>query len=67
MQRVRLEFVEDVYTIQRIDRESGEWEMLPTTLQSGGKREVAVTLPGGTADLFRVGQVGSQDMKSQMQ
>lgn len=67
VQRVRLEFVEDVYTIQRIDRESGEWEMLPTTLQSGGKREVAVTLPGGTADLFCVGQVGSQHMKSQMQ
>ena len=55
MQHVRLEFVEEVHTIQRIGRASGEWESLPTTPRAGGKRELAVTLPGGTADLFRVG------------
>ena len=55
MQRVRLEFVEDVGTVQRIDRTNGEWETLPTTLRPGGKRELAIILPGGTADLFRVG------------
>jgi hypothetical protein len=55
MQHVRLEFVEEVRTIQRIGRASGEWESLPTTPRAGGNRELAVTLPGGTADLFRVG------------